>query len=87
MYKTYKKKSLLKKSKGIEVKMDGFKKFVSEYKGAIIGGIIAFIILCTRLYELIIGIVLIVLGIFIGNYVQRNKYDVKEKLKDFIDRM
>ena len=67
--------------------MEGFKKFVSEYRGAIIGGIIAFIILCTRLYELIVGIILIALGIFIGNYVQRNKYDVKEKLKSFIDRM
>lgn len=67
--------------------MDGFKKFVSEYRGAIIGGIIALIILCTRLYELIVGIILIAIGIFIGNYVQRNKYDVKEKLKSFIDRM
>lgn len=67
--------------------MDGFKKFVSEYRGAIIGGIIALIILCTRLYELIVGIILIAIGIFIGNYVQKNKYDVKEKLKSFIDRM
>lgn len=67
--------------------MDGFKNFVSEYKGAIIGGVIAIIVLCTRLYELIIGIILVALGIFIGNYVQRNKYDVKEKLKNFIDRM
>ena len=67
--------------------MDGFKNFVSEYRGAIIGGIVALIILLTRLYELIIGIILIAIGIFIGNYVQRNKYDVKEKLKNFIDRM
>lgn len=67
--------------------MDGFKKFVSEYRGAIIGGIIAIIILCTRLYELIVGIILVAIGIFIGNYVQRNKYEVKEKLKSFIDRM
>lgn len=67
--------------------MDSFKKFVSEYMGAIIGGIVAIVILCTRLYELIVGIILIALGIFIGNYVQRNKYDVKEKLKSFIDRM
>lgn len=67
--------------------MDGFKKFLSEYAGAIIGGIIALIILCTRLYEVIVGIILVALGIFIGNYVQRNKYDVKEKLKSFIDRI
>lgn len=67
--------------------MDSFKKFISEYKGAIIGGIVAIIILCTRLYELIVGIILVALGVFIGNYVQKNKYDVKEKLKNMIDRM
>ena len=67
--------------------MDGFKKFVSEYRGAIIGGIVAIIILCTRLYELIVGIILVAIGIFIGNYVQKNKDDVKEKLKSLIDRI
>lgn len=67
--------------------MDGFKKFVSEYAGAIIGGIVAIVILCTRLYELMVGIILIAIGIFVGNYVQRNKYEVKEKLKNLIDRM
>lgn len=67
--------------------MDGFKNFISEFRGAIIGGIIAIIILCTHLYELIVGIILIAIGVFIGNYVQRNKYEVKEKLKKFIDRM
>ncbi|MCI9286613.1 MAG: DUF2273 domain-containing protein [Clostridia bacterium] len=67
--------------------MDGFKKFISEYAGAIIGGIVAIVILCTRLYELIVGIILVAIGIFIGNYVQRNKYEVKEKLKNLIDRM
>lgn len=67
--------------------MDSFKKFLSEYAGAIIGGIIAFIILCTRLYEVIVGIILVALGIFIGNYIQKNKYEVKEKLKSFIDRI
>ncbi len=67
--------------------MDGFKNFVSEYRGAIIGGIIAIIILCTRLYELIIGILLVIVGVFLGNYVQRNKDDVKEKIKNFIDRI
>lgn len=67
--------------------MDGFKKFISEYAGAIIGGIVAIIILCTRLYELIVGSILVAIGIFIGNYVQRNKYEVKEKLKNLIDRM
>jgi uncharacterized membrane protein len=67
--------------------MDGFKKFLSEYAGAIIGGVVALVILFTRLYELIVGIILIGIGMFIGNYVQRNKYEVKEKLKNLIDRM
>jgi len=55
--------------------------------GAIIGGAIAILILLTNLYKLIVAIILICLGIFIGNYVQRNKVDVKEKLKQFIDRI
>jgi len=67
--------------------MDNFKKFITEYRGAIIGGFIAILVLLTNLYKLIVGIILVAIGIFIGNYVQRNKYDVKEKLKQFIDRI
>ena len=67
--------------------MDELKNFLKEYRGAVIGGLIAVVILCTQLYRLIIGIILIAMGIFIGNYVQRNKYDVKEKIKKFIDKM
>ena len=67
--------------------MDDFKKFISEYRGAIIGVIVAIIILATRLYSLIVGILLILAGAIIGNYVQQNKDDVKAKLKKFIDKM
>lgn len=67
--------------------MDNVKSFFNQYKGAIIGVIIAILILCTRLYQLIIAIVLIFLGAVVGNYVQQNKYEVKEKLKNFIDRL
>ena len=67
--------------------MDGFKNFLSQYKGAIIGIIIAILILCTKLYDLLIACVVIILGAIIGNYVQQNKYSVKEKLKNFIDRL
>ncbi len=67
--------------------MDGFKDFWSQYKGAIIGLIIAILILCTKLYNVIIGIILICIGMFVGNYIQYNKYDVKEKLKKIIDRL
>lgn len=67
--------------------MDDFKKFINQYKGAIIGVIIAIVLLATRLYDVIIGILIILAGAFVGNYVQQNKDDVKAKLKKFIDRI
>lgn len=67
--------------------MDNFKNFIYNYRGALIGILIAIIILCTRLYMLIVGIVLVVICAFLGNYIQQNKYEVKEKLKSFIDRI
>lgn len=67
--------------------MDDFKKIISQYRGAIIGVIVSIVILATRLYNLIVGILLILAGAFIGNYIQQNKDDVKTKLKKFIDRM
>lgn len=67
--------------------MEEIKNFLMKYRGAIIGGIVAFLILLTHLYELIIGIILIGLGIYLGNYIQLNKENVKEKLKKFIDKM
>lgn len=67
--------------------MDDFKKFISQYRGAIIGVIVSIIILATRLYSLIVGILLILAGAFVGNYVQQNKDEVKSKLKKFIDKM
>ena len=67
--------------------MDDFKKFINQYKGAILGIIIAIVLLATRLYDVIIGILLILAGAFVGNYIQQNKDDVKAKLKKFIDKM
>ena len=67
--------------------MDDFKKFINQYKGAIIGIIIAIVLLATRVYDVIIGILLILAGAIIGNYVQQNKDDVNAKLKKFIDKM
>lgn len=67
--------------------MEDFKNFINKYRGAIIGIIVAIVILATRLYALIVGILLIFAGAFIGNYVQQNKEDVKAKLKKFIDKM
>ena len=67
--------------------MDSIKDFWNQYKGAIIGIAIAILILITRLHDLILAVVVLVLGAFIGNYVQQNKEDVKAKLKSFIDKM
>lgn len=67
--------------------MNGIKDFWNQYKGAIIGVIIAILILITRLHDLILAIVVLILGAFIGNYVQQNKDLVKTKLKNFIDKM
>lgn len=67
--------------------MEGFKNFLTQYRGAIIGVIVAILILCTRLYDLIIAVVVLFIGAIVGNYIQQNKYDVKEKLKNFIDRL
>lgn len=63
------------------------KEFWNHYKGAIIGIIVAILILITRLHDLILAIIVLVLGALIGNYVQQNKEDVKAKLKTFIDKM
>lgn len=67
--------------------MNGFKDFWNHYKGAIIGIVIAILILITRLQDLILAAVVIILGALIGNYVQQNKDFVKAKLKNFIDKM
>lgn len=67
--------------------MNDFVNFLNRYKGAIIGCIIAILLLVFELDKLIIGIVIISIGIFAGNYVQRNKQSVKENLKKLIDKM
>lgn len=61
--------------------------FIKTYRGAIIGVIVAIVIMLTRLDQLIMGIIIIGICAFAGNYVQHNKYEVKEKLKKFIDRV
>ena len=67
--------------------MQEIKDFLIKYRGAIIGAIIAALILCTGFYKLIIGLILIGMGLYVGNYIQINKNDVKEKVKKFIDKL
>ena len=67
--------------------MKDIKDFIMKYRGGILGAIIAILILCTGFYKLIIGIILVCIGIYVGNYIQLNKNDVKEKVKGFIDKL
>ncbi len=63
------------------------KKVLKEYGGAIIGGFIALLLCFTEIYRLLVYALIILAGIVIGNYVQKNKPKVKEKLKEFIDKV
>lgn len=63
------------------------KEFWENYKGAIIGVIVAILILCTRLYYLILSITLILVCGFLGYYMQINKNEVKDRIKKFLDKM
>lgn len=67
--------------------MEDFKKFLSKYKGAIIGGLISLVALLLNLHKILIWIIIILAGILIGNYVQHNKEFVKDKLKTYIDKL
>ena len=67
--------------------MEEIKNFLRKYKGAIIGGIVAVLILCTGFYKLMIAIILIGMGIYFGNYIQQNKDEVKDRIKSFIDKL
>ena len=66
--------------------MSSLKEIWDNYKGAILGIIIAIIIRATKMYDLIITIILLVLGAIVGNYIQQNKQIVKDRIKNFIDR-
>ena len=65
---------------------DEFKNFCIKYKGAILGGLIAIVLVFTGILDIIVALAIIVLGMILGNYVQRNKEFVKEKLKNLIDK-
>ena len=67
--------------------MEKFLQFVMDNKYPIIGLIIAIVLIATGLYKLIIPIALIFFGIYGGIYFQKNKEEVKEKIKNFIDKL
>lgn len=66
--------------------MEDFKNFLIRYRGAIIGGIIAIILLIFRIYEFLIGCIIIIAGMLTGNYVQQNKEKVKDRIRKIVDK-
>lgn len=60
----------------------------NNYKGAIIGILIAIVLLITRIYNMILAsIILIITCCIAGNYVQKNKDEVKYIIKKIVDKM
>ena len=52
--------------------MEKFKDFIVKYRWAIIGGIIAIVLLILKIYQILVGCLIIVAGVLIGNYVKQN---------------
>lgn len=67
--------------------MNDLKEFFLKYRGAIIGALVAIVALCLQIYKFIIGVIIIFVGMYIGNYVQHNKESVKIKIKDLVDKL
>ncbi len=71
--------------------MNDFKELSNKYGGAILGFLIglvlAIILFCTDLYKVVTAILLIIACVYLGNYIQRNKENVKERTKNFIDKL
>ena len=67
--------------------MEKVKQFLINYRGAIIGGIVAIVALLLNLHKALIVILIVIAGILLGNYDQHNKELVKEKLKSYIDKL
>jgi uncharacterized membrane protein HdeD (DUF308 family) len=44
------------------------------------------VFIATGLSKLLVGLVVLIAGIFLGHYVQNNKEKVKETLRNFIDK-
>lgn len=61
--------------------------YLREFRGAIIGGIVALVLIATGLSYLLINLVIIAVCMVIGYYIQNNKDKVKEVLRNFIDRV
>ena len=61
--------------------------FFIKNLGAIIGIIVGLILACTNLYRVVIVIMAVAGGAYIGKYIQYNKEEAKDKMKKFIDKL
>ena len=66
---------------------DNNNNFFIKNLGAIIGIIIGAILACTNLYRILLFITAVYIGARIGAHVQYNKEELKEKSKNFIDKL
>lgn len=62
------------------------KEFLDKYLGVLIGVAIALLLIAFNLVNILVYIGVIILGGWLGKYVQQNKDSVKEKLKALIDK-
>lgn len=67
--------------------MEKFLQFIMDNRYPLIGLLVALLVIITGLYKLIIPIAVIVAGIYCGFYFQKNKDSVKEKIKNWVDKL
>ena len=66
---------------------DNNNNFFIKNLGAIIGIVIGGILACTQLYRGVIFVIAVYIGGRIGAYAQYHKEELKEKSKNFIDKL
>lgn len=64
-----------------------FKDFWEKYAGAIIGAVVSIVLILIGLSRFLINIAIVIVFAFAGNYVQKNKVSLKEKVKAFVDKL
>lgn len=66
---------------------DNNNNFFIKNLGAIIGIIVGAVLACTGLYRVMIFIIAVYIGAKAGAYTQYHKEELKEKSKNFIDKL
>lgn len=61
--------------------------FFIKNLGAIIGIIVGAVLACTHLYRILLFIIAVYVGARIGAYAQYHKEELKERSKNFIDKL